>query len=75
MPTIKKKSLKAKISGTFLIKKAVAEAKHLSVNHLVDNLVDVIDSIFFQIVKNQANYKDCVLAYYYRLFLIFCDFN
>ena len=32
-------------------------------------------STFFQGAKDQADYKDCALAYYYRLFLILRDFN
>lgn len=75
MPKNENKSQKAKISNTLSIKKGIAEAKWLNINDFTDNLAGVIGSIFLKRIKHQADYKDCFLAYYYCLFLIFSDFN
>lgn len=74
-PTNEKKSRKAKILGTTSTKKAFAEAKCPNINDLVDNLFNVVGSTFFQDASDQAEYENCVLAYHYCLFLIFCSFN
>lgn len=70
-----KKSWKAKISNTLSTKKADIEAKCPAINHLVDDFTDVLDSTFFQNIKNQANNKDCALVYHYCLVFIFHGFN
>lgn len=75
LPYQKKKIWKSKISGTLSTKEAFAKAKRLSINDFVDDLINVVGSIYLQSAKNQADYKDHILVYYYRLFLIFCDFN
>ena len=75
MLTKKKKSQKPKIPDTLSIKEAVAKTKHLAINNLVDDLANVVGSIFFQNAKDQLEYKDHALAYHYCLFFIFCGFN
>ncbi len=74
-PTKKKKSQKLKISGTPSTKQAVAEAKRPIVNNLVDDFADVVSFMFLQSARNQAEYEDCALAYYYHLSLILWSFN
>ena len=44
--TKEKKSQKAKISGIPSIKKTFAKAKHSNVNDLMNNLANIVDSIF-----------------------------
>lgn len=73
--TKEKKSWKAKTSGTLSTKKADTKAKRPAVNDLVDDLADIVSLTFFQGTKDQANYGNCALAYYYCLFLIFHSFN
>ena len=65
-PTKEKKSQKPKIPGTLSTKKAVAKAKHSVVNNLVDDLANVVGFIFLQNARDQTEYKNCALAYYYR---------
>ncbi len=74
-PTKEKKSRKPKIPGIPSTKEAVAEAKRLAINDLVNDLTDVVDSMFLQSARDQAEYEDCALAYHYRLSLILCSFN
>lgn len=64
-----------KIPSVFLIKKVVAEAKCLVVNSFINDLANIVGLTFFQDAKNQINYKDSALAYYYYLLLIFYSFN
>lgn len=75
IPTKEKKSQKPKILSILSTKKAVAKAKCPVINDLIDDLANVVSSIFLQNTKDQVKYKDYVLAYYYCLSLIFCDFN
>ncbi len=74
-PTKEKKSRKPKIPGIPSTKEAVAEAKRLTVNDLVDDIADVVGSMFLQSARDQAEYEDCALAYYYCLSLILRGFN
>lgn len=74
-PTNKKKSQKAKIFGTLSIKKAIAKAKHPNIYDLIDDFANVVGPTFFHGIRDQADYKDCILTYYYCFSLIFCGFN
>ena len=74
-PTKKKKSQKPKILDTPLTKEAVAKAKYSIVNDFVDDLTNIMDSIFLSNIKDQTKYKNCALAYYYHLSLIFHSLN
>ncbi len=74
-PIKEKKCRKPKIPSTPSIKEAVAEAKRLAVNDLVDDLADIVGSIFLQSARDQAKYEDCALAYHYCLSLILRGFN
>ena len=71
----KKKYLKRKIFNISFIKKAIVEIKHPAINDHVNDFIYVIGFIFFQNIKNQAKYKDRILAHDYYFFLIFYDFN
>lgn len=73
--TKEKKSQKPKIASTSFTKKAVVKAKRPIVNNLIDDLANIVYSIFFQNAKNQAEYEDCAFAYYYSFYLIFRSFN
>ncbi len=75
MSTKKKKSQKPKIPGTPSIKKAVAEAKCLHINDFIDDFANIVSSMFFQSIRDQMEYKDYTLVYYYRLSLILRGFN
>lgn len=68
-------SWSSKISDTISIKKTIAKAKRPKINDCVDDFADDIGSTLFQGAKDQADKKDCALAYHSCLFLIFLGFN
>lgn len=70
-----KKSWKPKFLGISSTKKDVVKAKRPAVNDFVDNLADIVSFIFLQNAKDQMKYKNYILAYHYRLLLIFYNFN
>lgn len=70
-----KKNRKIKIPVILSIKKRFAKTKHSVINNLVNNFANITSSKFLQVVRNQADYKNCVLVYFYYLFFILCDFN
>lgn len=73
--TNEKKTQKSNIFSTPSTKKTIAEAKRLNINDLINDFANVMSSIFVQGVRNQANYKNCTLSYYYCLFFILYDLN
>lgn len=66
--TKEKNSQKPKILCTLSIKEAIAKTKCPAINDFVDNLANVVNSRFLQNAKNQLEYKNRALTYYYRLF-------
>lgn len=70
-----KKSQKAKIPSILSTKKAFAEAKYFGIHDFINDLANAVDLTFFQSAKGQADYENLILVYYYRFFLILCNFN
>lgn len=66
---------KTKILYSSSIKKAITKAKSFFIINFVDYLINIVDEIFFEDVKDCKHYKNCALAYCYCLSIIFYDFN
>lgn len=66
---------KTKILYSSSIKEIITKAKYFFIINFIDYLINIMDEIFFEDIKDYRYYKNCALAYCYYLSIIFYDCN